>query len=191
MPTIVEDVSSDEDAYSYKSGLTAKINKHLDKHQRTQKVAKFLYMAKDTWMYQTMNTLTQHSDFVARYTLYQHMIHKTRNPMTHDAAIQAASDAFINYDVPSHRKVQWMNDMGFVMFTKYLIRIQKVILRLAKDNPLRSLMMIALNDYMDTLPMIYDSGVFGDSYGGGLLHSGALEYPGIVDNMMTARMLGL
>lgn len=191
MPTIVEDVASDEDAYSYKSGLTAKVNKHLDKHKNVQKVAKFLYMSRDGWMYQTLSSVTQHSDFVARYALYQHMTNKARNPMTHDAAIQAASDAFINYDIPSHRKLQWANDMGLVMFTKYLIRIQKVILYLARNHPLSSLTTLLLNQYMDVLPMIYDSGVFGDSYGGGLLHAGALEYPGVVDNIATLRMLGL
>ena len=191
MPTIVEDVASDEDAYSYKSGLTAKVNKHLDKHKNVQKVAKFLYMSRDGWMYQTLSSVTQHSDFVARYALYQHMTNKARNPMTHDAAIQLASDAFINYDIPSHRKLQWANDMGFVMFTKYLIRIQKVILYLARNHPLSSLTTLLLNQYMDVLPMIYDSGVFGDSYGGGLLHAGALEYPGVVDNIATLRMLGL
>jgi len=191
MPTIVEDVASDEDAYSYKSGLTAKVNKHLDKHKNVQKVAKFLYMSRDGWMYQTLSSVTQHSDFIARYALYQHMTNKARNPMTHDAAIQAASDAFINYDIPSHRKLQWANDMGFVMFTKYLIRIQKVILYLARNHPLSSLTTLLLNQYIDALPMIYDSGVFGDSYGGGLLHAGALEYPGVVDNIATLRMLGL
>lgn len=191
MPTIVEDVASDEDSYSYKSGLTAKVNKHLDKHKNVQKVAKFLYMSRDGWMYQTLSSVTQHSDFVARYALYQHMTNKARNPMTHDAAIQAASDAFINYDIPSHRKLQWANDMGLVMFTKYLIRIQKVILHLARNHPLSSLTTLLLNQYLDALPMIYDSGVFGDSYGGGLLHAGALEYPGVVDNIATLRMLGL
>jgi hypothetical protein len=119
------------------------------------------------------------------------MTNKARNPMTHDAAIQAASDAFINYDIPSHRKLQWANDMGLVMFTKYLIRIQKVILYLARNHPLSSLTTLLLNQYMDVLPMIYDSGVFGDSYGGGLLHAGALEYPGVVDNIATLRMFGL
>lgn len=191
MPTIVEDVASDEDSYSYKSGLTAKVNKHLDKHKNVQKVAKFLYMSRDGWMYQTLSSVTQHSDFIARYALYQHMTNKARNPMTHDAAIQAASDAFINYDIPSHRKLQWANDMGFVMFTKYLIRIQKVILYLARNHPLSSLTTLLLNQYMDVLPMIYDSGIFGDSYGGGLLHAGALEYPGVVGNIATLRMFGL
>lgn len=191
MPTIVEDVASDEDSYSYKSGLTAKVNKHLDKHKTVQKVAKFVYMSRDGWMYQTLSSVTQHSDFIARYALYQHMTNKARNPMTHDAAIQLASDAFINYDIPSHRKLQWANDMGFVMFTKYLIRIQKVILHLARNHPLSSLTTLLLNQYIDALPMIYDSGMFGDSYGGGLLHAGALEYPGVVNNIATPRMLGL
>jgi hypothetical protein len=36
-------------------------------------------------------------------------------------------DAFVNYSQPTSRVFQYLNDMGFIMFTKYMVRIQKVI----------------------------------------------------------------
>ena len=104
--------------------------------------------------------------------------------------MQSVSDAFINYDIPSHRKVQWANDVGLVMFTKYYIRIQKVILKIMKENPVSGLAMLLLNNYWDALPMLFDSGVLADSYGGGLFHTGAFELPGTLDGILTARVVG-
>lgn len=185
MPTIVEDVADNEDIYSHKAALATKVAGITKRAPAVlTKAARFVYMAHDTTLYKTLSEITQLSDFVARYTLYQHEINK-KNPLSHDEAVRKVSDAFINYDIPSHRKLQWGNDMGLVMFTKYYIRIQKVILRTMRDNPMNATLMLLLNNYMDALPMLYDSGVLGDSYGGGLFGWGALEYPGTLDNLLT------
>lgn len=186
MPTIVEDVASNEDIYSRKSELVQKMQKYAKRVPAPLvKAARFTYMAHDTFLYRTLSEATQLSDFVARYTLYQHEVNKKKNPLTHDEAVRKVSDAFIPYDVPSHRKLQWGNDMGLVMFTKYYIRIQKVILRTMRDSPGNALAMLMLNQYMDSLPMLFDSGVLGDSYGGGLFGSGALELPYALDDLLT------
>ena len=145
----------------------------------------FMYMTHDSFLYRKLSEATQLSDFVARYTLYQHEISKKRDPLTHENAVRKVSDAFINYDIPSHRGIQWGNYMGLLMFTKYYLRIQKVILRTMRDSPADALLMLALNNYMDALPMLYDSGFLGDSYGSGLFHSGAVEFPGTLDELMT------
>lgn len=186
MPTIVEDVASNEDIYSRKSELVQKMQKYAKRVPAPLvKAARITYMAHDTFLYRMLSEATQLSDFVARYTLYQHEVSKRKNPLTHDEAVRKVSDAFINYDIPSHRKLQWGNDMGLVMFTKYYIRIQKVILRTMRDSPGNALAMLMLNQYMDALPMLYDSGVLGDSYGGGLFGSGALELPYALDDLLT------
>lgn len=186
MPTIVEDVASNEDIYSRKSELVQKLQKYTKRVPAPLvKAARFTYMAHDTFLYRTLSEATQLSDFVARYTLYQHEVNKKKKPLTHDEAVRKVSDAFINYDIPSHRKLQWGNDMGLVMFTKYYIRIQKVILRTMRDSPGNALAMLMLNQYMDSLPMLYDSGILGDSYGGGLFGSGALELPYALDDLLT------
>lgn len=191
MPTIVEDVSQSEDIYSHKSDLTQWVEGKMKKvNPKVRTVLRTAYMTKDSSLYKGLSTATQYSDFIARYTLYQHEISKKRNPLTHEQAIQSVSDAFINYDIPSHRKVQWANDVGLVMFTKYYIRIQKVILKIMKENPVSGLAMMLLNNYWDALPMLFDSGFLADSYGGGLFHTGAFELPGTLDGILTARVAG-
>lgn len=185
MPTIVEDISNNEDIYSRKTALVEKLEGVTSRiPQSLVKGARFVYMAHDTFLYKKLAEVTQLSDFVARYTLYQYDTTK-RHALSHEEAIRKTSDAFINYDIPSHRKLQWGNDMGLVMFTKYYVRIQKVILRTMRDNPLNAILMLLLNNYMDSLPMLYDSGILGNSYGSGLFSTGALEYPGTLDNLLT------
>ena len=191
MPTIVEDVSQSEDIYSHKSDLTQWVEGKMKKvNPKVRTVLRTVYMTKDSALYKGLSTATQYSDFIARYTLYQHEISKKKNPLTHEQAVQSVSDAFINYDIPSHRKVQWANDVGLVMFTKYYIRIQKVILKIMKENPVSGLSMMLLNNYWDALPMLFDSGFLSDSYGGGLFHTGAFELPGTLDGILTARVAG-
>jgi len=49
-------------------------------------------------------------------------------------------DAFVNYSKPEGKIVDWLNRMGFVMFTKYFMRIQRAIGQQFVDNPLYLLM---------------------------------------------------
>ncbi len=39
---------------------------------------------------------------MARYTLYQHLINKKTEPMSHEDAVFEASESFVNYDMVSH-----------------------------------------------------------------------------------------
>lgn len=185
MPTIVEDVAGDDDLYSFKSQLTKSIEDRLSQfNPNVLKVAKMAYMTHDTRLYRALAYGTQMSDFMARYTLYQHLTTK-KNPMDEKKAVQAASDAFINYDVPSHRILQKMNDAGLVWFTKYYLRVQKVIMHLYRENPGRALALLAFNNYFDWVPTVLDSAVMnriGNPFG-----IGALAAPGLLDDTLVMR----
>lgn len=188
MPTIVEDVAADEDIYSYKSRFvkwteqaTNKLNPHV------VGTAKWLLMTQDTAPFKLMSYATQISDFLARYTLYQHMTTKKKDALPHAEAIQYASDAFINYDIPTHRTTQYLNDTGMVMFTKYYVRIQKMIARLYKHHPGRIMMMVAAEKMLGNQPTVLDSSVlvrFGNP-----LNMGALDYPNSLSSLATVRLL--
>lgn len=187
MPSIVEDVAAEDDLYSYKSRFVRGTEKDAAKvNPAVLNVAKNVYMSKDTKTYQALTYGTQISDFVARYTLYQHLTTRKKNPMDKAAAVQLASDAFVNYDIPSHRTIQYLNDMGAVWFTKYYIRILKVITHLYRIQPGRALAILALGEYFDSLPVLTDSH---------LIHRmnnpfsmGALKYPGALDDLATVKM---
>lgn len=189
MPSIVEDVSPDDDMYSYKSRLVHYVDDHSSKlNKHVLGAAKTVYMAKDTQMYKALRHATQLSDFVARYALYAHKMSRKDNSMSKDEALQLASDSFVNYDLPSHRKLQYMNDMGFVMFTKYYLRIQKVIAHLYAENPGRALALLVTDHFFSSAPMLTDSG-FTHKLGNNPFSLGALEYPGVLDELATIKLV--
>jgi hypothetical protein len=188
MPSIVEDISPDDDMYSYKSRLANYVGEHTTKvNKGVLTAARTVYMAKDTKMYKALRHATQLSDFVARYALYAHVTTRKDNPLSKEDAVQLASDSFVNYDLPSHRKLQYMNDMGFVQFTKYYLRIQKVIANLYAENPGRALALLATDAFFSQAPMLTDSG-FTHRLGNNPFTLGALNYPGVLDELATIKL---
>lgn len=188
MPTIVEDVAADEDRYSYKGQLTRKVDEVVGNlNPVLLKAGKLAVMAHDTPIYKALSYATQVSDFLARYTLYQHTLEQKKNPMTKDQAIQLVSDAFVNYDVPSHRNVQYANDMGLVYFSKYYLRIQKVIALLYKQNPGRAMMLLTAGHFLDFIPMLQHSAFIHRI--GNPFSTGAFEAVSSLKDMMTVKTL--
>ena len=155
MPSIVEDVDIGVtvDPYSFKSVLTKKVEKQLDKLPVPVVTAlRTAWMTRDGKLYQNLAHLTQMSDFTARYVLYQHQTTRTKDELSHKEAISRASRAFVNYDIALHRWLQYTDDMGLTMFTKYFLYIQSELIRVAKENPARTLSLFALRNYLDSLP---------------------------------------
>jgi hypothetical protein len=184
MPTIVEDVGVDDNVYSYKSRLTRKVEGMTSGWNPTVVgIGKTVYMAHDTKLYKSLSHITQMSDFVARYTLYQHLTTRAKQPLSAEAAIQEASDAFINYDIPMHRKMQYGDDMGVFMFMKYAIRIQHVIAKLVKDHPGQVLETLLLHNYVDLMPTVLDSSML-TRIGSNPLGMGAFQLPLVMDELL-------
>ena len=185
MPTIVEDVAADEDIYSYKSAFARAVDAKTSKlNPKVKQAAKLVYMSRDTKMYQGLSRITQLSDFVARYTLYQHLINRKNNPLSKEAAIQKASDYFVNYDIPMQRNLQYMDDMGLLMFTKYFLRIQKPLLEMSRENPARVLLAVALGNFMALGPIVLEGSAL-TRIGNNPLTVGALNYPSTLDDLAT------
>lgn len=188
MPTIVEDVAADDDLYSFKGRFNRKVDEFIDElNPHVVNTAKTLVIAHDTPLYKALSYGTQLSDFVARYTLYQHMTQRAKNPMAKQEALQLVSDAFINYDVPSHRLLQYANDMGFIYFSKYYLRIQKTIMHLYRENPGRALMLLTASHFFDAVPTLMDSQMVHRL--GNPFSTGALKYVTTLDEMATVNSL--
>lgn len=180
---IIEDVDNSSDDFGYMSKLSRKVDGATQWLPDSVKQAgKAMYMTHDTPLYKLMFQGTYLSDFVSRYTLYQHMINRKKNPMSKDEAVQLAVDAFVNYDIPTNRFLQYMNDMGLVWFTKYYLRIQKVMLHMYKEHPANALGMGVFASFFDSIPTVIESGFWNRMYNP--LSSGALNYPGAVDEAM-------
>lgn len=188
MPTIVEDVEADDSQYSYKSRLQQSLSGFTDKLPKLLKEAgKQVYMTHDTSTYKFLSQTTQLSDLVARYALYQHLTTRKRDPLSQADALSQAEEAFVNYDLPSHRSIQFMNDMGLVMFTKYYMRIQKVIMRLFRQKPARVLAGVMASHMISNLQTVIDSTWWNRI--GNPLQWGAFNYPGTLDELPVVKLL--
>jgi len=73
-------------------------------------------------------------------------------------------NAFINYNKVSGPVEEYLNKMGFIMFTKYAKRIQLVIGQTGIQHPIRSLMSLGAGTYFDSLDMIQDQSLFTRSW---------------------------
>lgn len=185
MPSIVEDVAAEEDPYSYKSLLVRKMESATSGvPQPLVNAAKTVYMSKDGAMYKALYRTTQLSDFVARYTLYQHLISREKNPMSKEAALFEASESFVNYDLPMPKTLQYMDDMGIMPFMKYFLNIQRVIQKTAKENPVRVLSAIALGNVMDLGPIVLSSAAI-TRIGNNPVDAGAIKFFGSLDDLAT------
>jgi hypothetical protein len=185
MPSIVEDIAASDDIYGYRSkfvrdvdALTARL------HPAIKAGAKQVYMAHDTKMYQGLSRITQLSDFVARYTLYQHLTTRKKNPLSKKDAIQQASEAFVNYDIPMHPLLQYLDDMGIIPFMKYFLRIQKVLIRLMKENPARVLGTMLLGNLFNVGETVLDSSAL-HKVGNNPLTTGAFRFFNTIDELAT------
>ncbi len=155
--TIIEDVDSADDPFSYKSQLLGWADNKTERVPEFMKSAfKVATVSHDTALYKFLNQSTQISDFAARYAKFKHM---TQQGIDKQTALDTVVEDFIYYDVPTHRGTQYLNDMGLAMFTKYLFRIQKPVLRLFREKPFRSVAMAMGHSAFDlTSPLDYAMG---------------------------------
>lgn len=185
MPTIVEDIAENEDPYSYKSALTRKVEDWLPQRASLgAKAARQVYMAHDTAQYKALSQITQLSDFVARYTLYQYQTTRKKNSLSKQAAIFEASETFVNYDLPMQRNLQYLDDMGLVPFMKYFMNIQRVLHRILQENPARVLSLALMNNFLDLGPIVLSSAAI-TRIGNNPMQAGALKLPGSLDDLAT------
>lgn len=177
MPSIVDDIEATQDDYGYKSLIGKKLQPLTDPVPTWIKsVGKTAIMAQGTIGHNIMSAATQYSDFTARYVLYNHL--RKREGMSHDEAVHEAMQMFINYDLPSSPQVQWLNDTGLLMFTKFLFRFQHVMFKILNRNPAfvmtQSLALNALTDTETVLdPNLLNKGL-------GVFHAGPFALPSAI-----------
>ena len=188
MPTIVEDIDPSQDHYSYSSKLQQRLEGITSMVPKSVKTAaKWAVVSKDTPLYKLLNNATQLSDFSAKYVLYKHYTEKAKDKLNHADALQIASNNFVNYSVASSKGLQYLNDMGFVMFTKYNIRIQKALFQLMKKRPATALAQALFINSFTNLNSALDPLVF--SQVGNPLRPGALALPGALDEPLPIKVL--
>lgn len=143
LQTIVEDVDTESNKSIFKEKWVKEAQERSDKllvgvPDNVKDVSKNFFMTQDTSMYEIANSMVHLSDFAARYTLHKHLTTRKRNRKTPLESFEYCMDLFVNYDIPSNSRLQYLNDVGALWFTKYLIRNQRAVSMLVSDNPGRA-----------------------------------------------------
>lgn len=186
---IVEDIVEDNQSYTYASGLQRKYEGVIDKVPKTvRNIAKYAFVSPGTPLYQFLHSATQYGDFSAKYVLYKHYTEKAKERLTHDQAITRASNNFINYDVPTSKGMQYANDMGIMMFTKYNLRIQRALFELLAKRPATAIGQAIILNAISNLPPGIDPLVFNQI--GIPLRDGPLGLLGALDEPLPIKLLG-
>ncbi|UOX40291.1 virion-encapsulated RNA polymerase [Vibrio phage PhiImVa-1] len=143
LPNIVEDMTNRPEDFSIKSAVAKKLkgaetyNRAMARMPESMKnLTRELFMTQDSEVYKILNGFAQFSDFGARAVRYKYLV---ENGMDKQVAIGKVMDEYINYDLPTGRYLQFMNDIGILWFSKYLIRVQKTIAQMFLEHPARVL----------------------------------------------------
>ena len=169
--TIVEDLNPEmSDALTSKFMSAARLNtntenegKYTDRvDSRLQTVGAYLSLAPTTELGKEIRLATAYSDFVARYAMYKHL---TGKGMSHEEASSEVMDIYVDYAPNTSKGLQYINDMGIFMYTKFLVRIQKVIMKLMRTNKKGIAALLMAEQILGNVPDVTDSSV---AYGIGL-----------------------
>jgi hypothetical protein len=162
--SIAEDLGADDD--TVRGHL---INRAIDKTKGIVPdpiitAVKELYMLPGSKGYQAGVAATQYGDFVARYIKFNYDT-KVRK-MEKAEAVKLALTTFIYYDIPQNVYLQYANDTGFLMFTKFFLRIQHVVARLYTENPVSAFAVLGLQSAL--LPSPFDENIMNYGFGDGM-----------------------
>jgi hypothetical protein len=109
------------------------------------------------------------------YKRRQRLTGDERKTFLEEAKVQRQYDLvedFINYTKPSSRFEEYLNKVGILMFTKYVKRIQRIILKTGSRAPIKALVGSLGFAYLGGLPSIHEQSFlvkdwYGDSLGPG------------------------
>ena len=145
MSTIVEDLSKPDET-NYKTELQKKVDSYVDLIPKPiSNATNELTIGDGSVLHNFLSEATQFSDLSAKYTLAKYL---HENGTDKDKAIYEAQLSFINYDIPTNQFLDYMNRMGLMMFTKFFLRFQRVMVKLAYNAPVSSLMGHYAVEYM-------------------------------------------
>ena len=169
--TIVEDVDVLKDPYGYATKISdffGEIQGRGGKSGATvggaRQAYKYAYMSDETAVFKALMKTTQFSDFAARYAKYEYMTKFQK--MEESDAMEVVMEDFINYETPTNKYIQFANDSGAQMFTKYGFRILRVIAALMQGRPLNAMAFLLINDILTTdIPSPFDVTPFDNSSG--------------------------
>lgn len=176
LPAISEKFDTDD--FGYKGQLMKKLEGITSKIPTgISNVGKNILITKDSATYAVLNKSIQYGDFVAKYSLYKKLTTQ-RNPLSHEQALTRVKDEFVNYNILPSRTRSYLEAIGATWFLNYKIRIQKILIRTLRENPIKVLMMLS---GINSVPNIFDAnaitGSFSYNLGFGNMFNGITAHP--------------
>lgn len=155
LPSIVEDIAVTEAGhFDLRNKARDKVRGYIP--TKIRGVANEVFMQPGSQVYQGLNTLTQLSDFSARVALMEHW-KETKDARPFNDQVLWAMNEFVWYDLPSDTRLEWANEVGLVMFSKYFLRVQKVLAELILRHPVRTLTMGLFDSLILDIPDAMES----------------------------------
>ena len=160
--TIMDDIDLDRENTVFRTKSEEILEDTVGKLPNVvQETGKQLFVAQDTTIYKSLAQITQQSDFIARFVLHEHLkkqkVKDPGNPLyTKDRMLRTIEEAFVNYNRPTDQRLQYLNDIGLVRFTKYALGTQKIIFQRIKEKPTKAMLAYMASRYADNanIPII-------------------------------------
>ena len=149
--TIIEELEGTTGSGSYFNKLAKDKLKNAPKILSTG--IDVLYITENTKVFKLIEKGIQASDFAARYAQYHLMV---QDGVAKEKAALTVRDNYINYNKANSQFVEWANQMGFMMFTKYFTRIQRVLHQYGKTHPSKLLLSIIAQEVLFDLDTVDD-----------------------------------
>jgi len=163
LQSIVDDVETSNTQSPFPSLFDQAINRVSERlPEPINKVGKIIFLAEDTQAYKVMNNAVKMTDFIGRYIMYQHYTSAERGnaKLSHEQAVAQVIHEFVNFNLPSHRMVEYLNSVGLLWFTKYALRVLKPVKDMVQDKPFEAISSFALGHALgvanvtDSIPFV-------------------------------------
>lgn len=188
MPSLVDDVDMTGSQNYFPGMVESTIEKAAAKLPPVvRKAGNIVFLTQDTQAYKVLNNAVKMTDFVGRHVLYHHYV-KTRGMDPKEAAASAI-DEFVNFDVPTHRMTEYLNQIGILWFSKYATRIIKSVAGSIKDKPFDAAMSVLMSSHLG-FDSIYASVPFVTSDVGNKISTPITALGASADDPVTLSLLG-
>lgn len=179
--TIQDDADGDlTDTGSYFIKAIDKIKQFKEKSGKAGELLDELATTERTLLYKCEERTTQYGDFIAKSICYDYW----KNKYNENEAIFRITSEFVDYDFMPSRCREWLEKIGWGWYWNYKLRMSKVMMRMIRENPFRSLMFLTLP------PALFDIDLdtpFKDSALGRLFGMG----PSLMSSMGFGHLFGL
>ncbi len=173
MPTIVDDAANEtEFTNSMRGKFQRKVSDGIDSGlgftpSWVREGVKTVVGLPDNELYRFLNNMVMQSDFVARHAMLRHWMDEKgideSNPEWNEL-VGEATELFVNFDAPTHKGLQYLNDIGIAWFSKYVLRVNRSIARTFIKTPVSAIMTVL---GVDLAGMAIDNPAASSVFGGG------------------------